>query len=154
MTHADNADIVVEFTRPLIAALAPGELALFGAMSRAWAENPARAQPPRESDDKLAFGIAEAGALLTPVLLTASSEALSYLGKEVAHEAALATGKFVRARLRRLFGGERDSVRLDAQQIARVRGIALETVQRYRLPKAKAEQIADAVAARLLPGGD
>ena len=150
MTEIVDQELVADLARDLIGAIAPGELPLFGAMSKAWFADPARVQT-KQGDDVLAFGVAETTALLSPVLLAAATQALKYAGQELGRSVASASLAWLRDQLRHLLHGENSGVSLDAQQIAKLRAITLETTRRYRIPKEKAEQIADAMMARLAP---
>jgi hypothetical protein len=150
MSEVVDQELVADLARDLVGAIAPGELPLFGAMSKAWFADRARVQT-KQGDDILAFGAAETAALLSPVLLAAATQALNYAGQELGRNVASASLTWLRAQLRHLFHGEHSGVSLDAQQIAKLRAITLETARRYRIPKEKAEQIANAVMARFAP---
>jgi hypothetical protein len=147
MTEVVDQELVADLARDLVATIAPEELPLFAAMSKAWFADPARVQT-NEGDDVLAFGVAEAAALLSPVLLAAAAHSLNYAGEEVGRNVATASVGWLREQLRRLFHRQDSGVSLDAQQIAQIRAITLETARKFRIPKAKATEIADAVTAR------
>jgi hypothetical protein len=150
MTEGVDQELVADLARDLVGAIAPEELPLFGPMSKAWFADPARVQN-KQGDDVLAFGVAETAALLSPVLLAAATQALNYAGKELGRNVTRASLAWLREQLRHLFQGENSAVSLNAQQIAKLRSITLETARRYRIPKEKAKQIADAVTARFAP---
>ena len=141
--------VAIDFARGLVGELAPGELPLFGAMSRAWFASPDRVRITTGRDDKLGFGVAEAGALLTPVLLAACSQVLTYFGQELCRGLAHEAASLVRERLRKLVLGEQAELTLSDQQVDRARQIALEEARRCRVPEGKAERIADALSSRL-----
>jgi hypothetical protein len=147
MTEVVDQELVAELARDLVGAIAPEELVLFGAMSKAWFADPGRVQT-QQGDDVLAFGVAEAAALLSPVLLAATTHALNYAGEELGRNLATGSVAWLREQLRHLFHRQESDVSLDAQQIAKVRAITLETARRFRIPKEKAKEIADAVTAR------
>jgi hypothetical protein len=71
-------------------------------MSRAWFDAPERVRLATGRDDALAFGVAEAGALFTPVLLSASTHILTYLGQELCRGAARELASRIIGQLRRL----------------------------------------------------
>lgn len=150
MTEVVDQELVAELARDLVGAIAPEELALFGAMSKAWFADPGRVQT-QQGDDVLAFGVAEAAALLSPVLLAAATHALNYAGEELGRNVATGSVTWLREQLRHLFHRQESDVSLDTQQIAKVRAITLETARRFRIPKEKAKRIADAVTARFAP---
>jgi hypothetical protein len=141
--------LAADYSRGVVAELAPGELVLFGAMSRAWFAAPKRVQTAAGRDDALAFGMAEAGTLITPVLLAACMQVLTSLGQELCRGLAHDAAALIREQFRKLILGETTSIALSNQQIEQARQMALEAARHYRIPERKAEQIADAVAGRL-----
>ena len=56
MTELVDQGLVAELARDLVGAIAPEELPLFAAMSKAWFADPARVQT-NQGDDVLAFGV-------------------------------------------------------------------------------------------------
>jgi hypothetical protein len=150
MTKVVDQELLVELARDLVGAIAPEELPLFAAMSKAWFADPTRVQM-NQGDDVLAFGVAEAAALLSPVLLAAATQALNYAGEQLGRDVAAASVGWLREQLRHLFHRQESGVSLDARQIAQVRAITLETARKFRIPKAKATEIADAMTARFAP---
>jgi hypothetical protein len=151
--NAPDRLLTEELARSLIGELAPGELPLFGAMSRAWFDAPERVRLATGRDDALAFGVAEAGALFTPVLLSASTHILTYLGQELCRGAARELASRIIGQLRRLILGEPNEIALTERQIDTVRRIAMETASRFRVPEPKARQLAKALASRLSAHG-
>ena len=143
-----------ELAQELVASLAPEELPLFGAMSRAFFEAGGRIRQSRGGDDDaLGFGVAEAAALLTPVALTLAVAVGNFLADEIRKSFAAETAGFVREQVRRLFRREPSSVALTQAQLVRVRAVALEAATRTKLPKDKAALLADALVGRLAAGG-
>src|SRR5215831_21424831 len=92
MTKVVDQELVGELARDLVGAIAPEELPLFAAMSKAWFADPARVQM-NQGDDVLAFGVAEAAALLSPVLLAAATHALDYAGEELGRNVTTCLGR-------------------------------------------------------------
>jgi hypothetical protein len=150
MTKVVDQELVGELARDLVGAIAPEELPLFTAMSKAWFADPTRVQM-NQGDDVLAFGVAEAAALLSPVLLAAATHTLNYAGEQLGRNVAAASVDWLREQLRHLFHRQESGVSLDTRQIAQVRAITFETARKFRVPKAKATEIADAVTARFAP---
>ena len=135
-----------ELGRVLVAQLAPAELPLFGAMSRAFFADPKRARPTGSGgDDILAFGVAEAAGLLTPAVLTAACEVALYLTKEVGKAFAKVGVDSVVEQVKRLFRREPTAVRLDGAQLAQIRQMAFDTARQFKLSNAKASLLADAL---------
>jgi hypothetical protein len=118
-------------------------------MSRAWFESPERVRINTGRDDVLSFGVAEAGGLITPILLAASTRVLTYLGEELCRGLAREAATLVCQQLRQLILREGTSIGLTSSQIDKARQVTLEVARRYRVSTTKAEQIAEAVAGRL-----
>jgi hypothetical protein len=146
MSKLESQQLEAELGRALVAELAPGELPLFGAMSRAFFADPKRARPTRGSgDDILGFGAAEAAGLLTPAVLSAACQVALYLTEELWKAFAKKAADFVAEEVKRLFRQEPTAVRLDQVQLARIRAITLETARQFKLSNARASQLADAL---------
>src|SRR6516165_7569984 len=135
MPDPHNERLEAELGRVLVAQLAPAELPLFGAMSRAFFADPKRARPTSSGGDEiLAFGVAEAAGLLTPAVLTAACEVALYLTKEV--------GKaFAKVGV--------DSV---VEQVKRLFQMAFDTARQFKLSNAKASLLADALVGHFALG--
>jgi hypothetical protein len=147
--EAPDRSLTEDFARGVVDELAPGELPLFGAMSRAWFAAPERVRAATGRDDRLAFGVAEAAALVTPVLLSACTHIVMQFGQELGHGLAQEAAALVREQFHKLIRGEDSGLALSAEQVRKARQITLETARRYRVPDQKAEEIAKAVAGRL-----
>jgi hypothetical protein len=146
MTDLQGQRPEAELGRVLVAELAPGELPLFGAMSRAFFADPKRARPTRSGGDEvLGFGAAEAAGLFTPVVLSAACQVTLYLTEEVWKAFAKKAADLVAEEVKRLFRREPTAVRLDQVQLTRIRTIAIETARQFKLSNAKASQLADAL---------
>jgi hypothetical protein len=146
MTDLQGQRPEAELALVLVAELAPGELPLFGAMSRAFFPDPKRARPTRRGgDDVLGFGAAEAAGLLTPAVLAAACQVALYLTEELWKAFAKKAADLVVEEVKRLFRREPTAKRLDQVQLARIRAIALETARDFKLSNAKASQLADAM---------
>jgi hypothetical protein len=106
----------------LVAELAPGELPLFGAMSRAFFADPKRARPTRSgADEVLGFGLGEAAGFLTPVVLSAACQVGLYLTEELWKAFAKNATDFVAEEVKRLFRREPTVLKLDPVQLAQIR---------------------------------
>src|SRR5215475_6199891 len=102
MPDPQNQQLEAEFGRLLVAQLAPEELPLFGAMSRAFFADPKRARATRGGGDEiLGFGLSEAAGLLTPAVLAAACHLALYLTEEVGKAFAKAGVDFVVAEVKR-----------------------------------------------------
>jgi hypothetical protein len=149
--EALDRSLTEDFARGVVDEVAAGELPLFGAMSRAWFAAPERVRVATGRDDRLAFGVAEAAALVTPVLLSACTHIVMQFGEELSRGLAREAAALVRDQLQKLIRGEDGGLALSVEQVKKARQITLETARRYRVPEHKAEQIAEAVTRRLRP---
>ena len=102
--NCQSQQLEAELGRVLVAELAPGELPLFGAMSRAFFADPKRTRPTRSGgDDVLGFGAAEAAGLLTPVVLSAACQVALYLTEELWKAVTKKAADIVAEEVKRLF---------------------------------------------------
>jgi hypothetical protein len=153
MSETTTQQSAAELGRALVATLAPGELPLFGAISRAILADPNRAKSRRgRGDEILGFGLGEAAALLSPAVLTAASLAVTYLTDEMGKTLTKIAADYVAEEVRRLVRREQTAVRLDDAQLGQVRAIALDVARRFKLPKAQASLLADALVGHLAAG--
>jgi hypothetical protein len=154
VTEQATEEQAAELARELVASLAPQELPLFGAVSRAFLEAGGEVRQGRGGGDEvLGFGLAEAAALLTPAALAVSVAVGRHLAEEIRKAFVAEASGFVAAQLRRLFRREPAAVTLTQAQLAQVRAIALEAAGRVRLPADRAALLADALVGRLAAGG-
>jgi hypothetical protein len=145
-------DLVIELARQVVAQVAPHEASLFPAMSAQFRLILAR--PTRSvRDDRLAFGAADAVALLTPLILTVCAEVGQYLLvelKETLKERGAAT---LTARLKAMFdraaGVEQGPPTFSTEQREQVRAIAFKKARQLNLDADRAHLLADAVVGSL-----
>jgi hypothetical protein len=148
MPDTQNQELEAEFGRVLVAQLAPEELPLFGAMSRAFFADPKRARAPGGGGDEiLSFGLSEAAGLLTPAVLAAACHIALYLTEEVGKAFAKAGADFVIEEVKRLFRREPTTAKLNDAQLAEIRKIVLDLTPKFKLSNAKASLLADALVA-------
>lgn len=161
----------------IVRQLAPEELPFFLEISDAYFADPEPVLNGDSSDDgPLRFGAADLVNLLSVVALMVMSATVEHTVSETLKNVKPSV---VPAVLRRLFGGEKAAdeehcgatafeseprpspelrepsdlrVSLTPEQLARVRGVAIEAALRQGLPAEKAEVMANAVVAMLLPG--
>jgi hypothetical protein len=138
-----------ELARAIVAQVAPTELPLFTAISKAYAENPDRARTRGGRDEPLGFGLADGVSLLTPVILAATDAIVRYLaedvGKALTHAAIELATKWIWA----LFHREPDAQPLSQAQIAQIRAIVAEIAQERKVAEPTARQLADATVVQL-----
>ena len=129
-----------ELAELIVGQVAPEEQELFGVFSDVYRRDPRRFMAGGAGrDEMLGFGVGEAAALLTPVVLAAVGEVTRYLA-----ELGLA-GWLRRKRL------DRDA--LSSEQLARVRQIVLEKCKRAGVAEDRSDLLADAVVGALNAGG-
>ena len=144
MSDPQSQRLEAELGRVLVAQLAPEELPLFGAISRAFFADPQRAKPTRGGGDELlGFGIAEAAGLMTPAVLAAACHVALYLTEELGKAFAKAGVDSALEQVKRLFRREPTAVKLDEAQLAQIRTMALDTTRQLKLSNAKALLLAD-----------
>ncbi len=156
--------LVIEVARVMVRRAAPGETPMFGPLSRAYMADRERALASGDrGSGLLGFGPAEAVAMVTPILLEASSEVVAGLVADGLLNATKATAR----RVRKLFGagqvssedadqevtdddGEADVPPLALEQWVRIRRIVRDTAMRCGMPEGQAGLLADAVMGQAL----
>jgi hypothetical protein len=134
----------------VIARVAPAELSLFQAFSDADANGLQGTSARRGRSDKvLRFGIPDAVALVTPVVLIVANEIVRYFTEEAAKASTTRLQRFLRRRRHAPSqtaepDDEGNSLLTPAHE-AEVRRIVLEAANRSELSEERAEELADAV---------
>lgn len=162
MTERSAEDeLAAELAREVVADTAPAELPLFRATSRAFFEDPDRALQQRSKDEMLGFGV-ETVALLTPYALAIAKPVITLLMSELAKQVQERSADTVVTWVRRLLrrpdedvteqGTEPEIPPLSAEQLSRVRRLALDKARELDLDEGKAALLADAMVGRLVLG--
>jgi hypothetical protein len=155
MDSAANAMLVTDIAYDVLVELAPQELPIFPAASRAYFANPAAAlKQSRSKDSALGFGV-DSFVFFTPVVLPVLSEVVEFLTQvaEKAAEGGLAKEipEIIKAMFRKFHSSEPDAPSiLTREQIALVHAKILAAAKRQRMPPDQARSLADAVTARLV----
>jgi hypothetical protein len=144
-----DAQPATELARAILAQVAPGELPLFGPISRAYAADPGRARMRRGGDETLGFGLAEAAPLLTPVVLAVAEQVVRYLADDLSKSLTHTAGDFIAQRIARLFRHEAGTQPLTPAQLSHVRTIAVEVARDADVPEAQSSLLADALIGQL-----
>jgi hypothetical protein len=150
-----DATLVSDIARDVLEELAPQEMPIFPAASRAYFADPAAAlKQSRSKDSALGFGV-DSFVFLTPVVLPVLSEVFEFLTQvaEKAVEGGLAKEipEIVKGMFRKFHSSEPESASvLTKEQIAFVHGKVLAAAKRLRVPPDQARSLADAVTARLV----
>ncbi len=97
-------ELVLDITHAFIAQAAPEELPLFPGLSQIYRENPENITRPESGKDQmLGFGLVEGAPILTPVVMTIVTEALTYGSKKVVDSSVDAFLARCRDALRKFF---------------------------------------------------
>jgi hypothetical protein len=156
----EDRELIVAVSRALVASIAPEESALFRPLSTAHFEHPER-RARAQKDDMLGFGSGEVVAAVTPVVLTVVGQTLVYLraelAKTVAHDAAAVLDAKVKALFHSSRPGDQPAgalLALSREQLAGVRGRAIQEAIVLGLSEERANLLADALVGSLvLPSG-
>ncbi len=142
----------IELAREVVGALAPAELPLFPAMQRAFDADPkGRGIRTGTGDAILGFGMSDAATLLTPIVLIAAKQAVTFMALEIGKGLAKEVASDISARVRRLIRRDPDREPFDPALLAQVRSIAESVALKSKLPKKRAAALADAIVKQLGP---
>jgi hypothetical protein len=156
MENSANATLVTEVARDVLAEIAPQEVPIFAATSRAYFADPAAAlRQLRSKDDVLGFGLDTAAGLFTPVVLLLLSETLEYLTRVAAKAAADGLAKeipeLIKAMFKKFHSSRPDTPSvLTNEHIAMIHANILASAKKLRLPAEKARSLANAVTVQLV----
>jgi hypothetical protein len=155
MKDSADATLVTEMARGILEEIAPEEVPVFAAASRAYLADPNGALRQLQSTDNvLGFGVEEVTVMVTPVALLVASEILPFLTRVAAKgvEDGL-TGEIsqiVKAMFAR-FRSSRDAPSpLTREHIDLIHRNVLAAARRQHLPTDKAQSLANAVTAQLV----
>jgi hypothetical protein len=148
----DTTLLVDEISKELVAEVAPEELDLFEELAQEYHANPKPPQAARGGDDALGFGLDAAMAAASPAVMAAVTACLGFVLQVATDALKDQTKTAVQAQVKTLFAGKKSgpaAINLTADQLARVRDLALGEARRFGLKKAEADRLADALAGRL-----
>jgi hypothetical protein len=154
--------LVRDLARKVLREAAPEELPLLRPASERYFADPEKAlRRRRQEQEVLGFGGEAVVALLTPIVLTVATDALTHFATEFARDAGSRGVATIRAALRRLFRLESADIGTDSsevpsitpEQLGLVRQRAFDRAMALDIPEAKANLLADALVGSLaLPG--
>lgn len=156
MENSANATLVAEVARDVLAEIAPQEMPIFPAASRAYFADPAAVlEQSRSKDNVLGFGTEALAVLFTPAVLLVLSETLEYLTRVATKATADGLTKeipeAIKAMFKRFHSSPADTPSgLTREHIALIHGNILATAKKLRLPAEKAQSLANAVTAQLV----
>jgi hypothetical protein len=155
MQNAVDPTFITDIARDVLAELAPQEIPIFPAASRAYfADPPAALKQYRSKDNALGFGVDPLLVSLTPFVLHTLLETFQFLTDiaKKAVEAGLAKEipEIVKAMFRKFHSSEPPAALvLTKEQTRLIHENILESAKRLRFPPDKARSLADAIIARL-----
>jgi hypothetical protein len=154
---SDEQSLAVALARHAVRQVAPQEMPLFRANSKAFLKDPTKAfQPKQSGDDPLGFGAGAEALLLTPAVLAVASEVAKFVISEITkatvkHTASGASetiGRLV-ARIGRGEPTPSGPPPLTRQQLAEVREVAYATAVRLLVSEDQAQLLADSTVGAL-----
>ena len=157
--QVDN-QLIADIARQAVAKSAPQELPLFRGLSAAYFDDPAKAvRAHAGKDEMLGFGAGDAAAFITPAALAVATAVVQFVFTQVVSAVKNESASLIAKYTRKLFGLAVDDgaalkpLNFDADQLARVRGLALEKARQLNLPDAQAALLADALCGSLAAAG-
>lgn len=156
MENCAGATLVSDVARDVLAEVAPQEMPIFAAASRAYFADPAAALKQfRSKDYVLGFGMDAMTILLTPAVLHILSEVFEFLtrvAKKAAEDGlAKEIPEIIKGMFKRFRSSEPDMPSiLTREQIGLIHGNVLLAAKKLRLPVEKARFLANAVTAQLV----
>jgi hypothetical protein len=157
MEKSASTVLVSEVARDVLSDIAPQEMPIFAAASRAYFADPAAAlQQFRSKDDVLGFGMEAVTVLVTPAVLLVVSEVLEFLTRVAAKATEDGLAKeipeIIKAMFRKFHSSEPDVMPsvLTKEHMALIHENVLLAAKRLHLPAAKAQSLANAVTAQLV----
>ena len=157
MSTVTDDELAVALARSAVERAAPEELVIFPAASEAFLEGDDPSKRTR-GDPMLGFGVESAVVLLTPVALTVAKDVLGFLREQLKKQADEHGDDAFDWLVRKIFrrGDDKDAKKDEApavaaepaeltdEQLDEVRRFAIEKAKQLKLPKDKAELLADA----------
>jgi hypothetical protein len=156
MPSTADAALVTDVAHDILSEIAPDELPIFPAASRAYAADPAAAlRGLGVKDEALGFGLEALAAAATPVVLIVVTEVFQFLTGVAAKAATDGLTQEISQIVKAMFKRFRSSAPstpsvLTRDHIAAIHDNVLLAAQRLRLPQDKARALANAVTAQLV----
>jgi hypothetical protein len=158
MSNEGNRELIGDFAQEVLAEVAPQEVPIFPAVSRAYFADPARALKRRRAGDAaLGFGADSLSVLLTPVVLCILSEVFEILTETAKKAVEEGLAKEIPEALKAMFKrigrpGPTIPSALGKAQLELIRESVLLEARKLALPDDKIEAIVNAVTAHLIIG--
>jgi hypothetical protein len=161
MSTVTDDELAVALARSAVERAAPEELVIFPAASEAFLEGDDPSKKTR-GDPMLGFGVEAAVVLVTPVALTVAKDVLGFLREQLKKQADEHGDDAFDWLVRKIFrrGDDKDAkdeapavaaepTELTDEQLEEVRKLAIEKAKQLKLPKDKAELLADSLVGSL-----
>jgi hypothetical protein len=162
MSTITDDELAVALARSAVERAAPEEMVIFPAASEAFLEGDDPSKKTR-GDPMLGFGVEAAVVLITPVALTVAKDVLGYLREQLKKQADEHGDDAFDWLVRKIFrrGDDKDAKKDEApavaaeppeltdEQLEEVRKLAIEKAKQLKLPKDKAELLADSLVGSL-----
>jgi hypothetical protein len=162
MSTITDDELAVALARSAVERAAPEEMVIFPAASEAFLEGDDPSKKTR-GDPMLGFGVEAAVVLVTPVALTVAKDVLGYLREQLKKQADEHGDDAFDWLVRKIFrrGDDKDAKKdetpavaaeppeLTDEQLEEVRKLAIEKAKQLKLPKDKAELLADSLVGSL-----
>lgn len=157
MSEFIDDQLITEVAHDLVEEVAPRELPIFPATSKAFFKNPddtTRRQWAKE--EKLGFGLQEAAVFLTPVILAVTTEVMQFLVETFKVANRKQAVDVMTALIKKVIPGGSKSVEekkggysLSREDLAKFRKLVLTTALKLGVRKSQAKILANAVVGRL-----
>jgi hypothetical protein len=162
MSTVTDDELAVALARSAVERAAPEELVIFPAASEAFLEGDDPSKKTR-GDPMLGFGVESAVVLLTPVALTVAKDVLGFLREQLKKQADEHGDEAFDWLVKKIFRRGDDkadapaaappdvaqAAELTDEQLEEVRKLAIEKAKQLKLPKDKAELLADSLVGSL-----
>jgi len=156
MGNSSDTTLVADVARDVVSEIAPQEMPIFAAASRAYFADPdAALKHFRSKDYVLGFGLDAMAVLLTPVVLQVMSEVIEFLtriAKKAVEDGVQKEASQLVAAMFAKFHSSKPAIPsvLTREQIGLIHGNVLSAAKKLRLPVDKAQSLANAVTAQLV----
>ncbi|NDJ55170.1 MAG: hypothetical protein GYB68_19030 [Chloroflexi bacterium] len=153
-------DLLNDLNRDLVAEMAPEELDMFGELMSEYYADPSPPNPDEQAaDDPLGFGLGETIIAVTPASAAVLTAVIHLIMQISQHMAFDEVSDQLRVRIKSLFKKRPkdeppppDAPKLSADDLARVRQVAIDEAKRFGLPEERAILMGDVLYRRLSLG--
>lgn len=157
----EQEQLIAELAREQVERVAPQELPLYRATSKAYFENPEK-MVEGEQDRMLGFGVEIGVAFLTPIVLSVTTEVFKFLADEVTKSVAAEGSGVIHDLVKKMFKRFRPTRPSEAaqtpppltfEQVAQVRQLAFDKARKLNVSEAQAGLLADSLIGSLVTTG-